>query len=318
MLKKTIILSKNGAKGYVTVVRVGGSVGIKVVLDSFEKEMTLALKLGANGLIIRTLNAAKTEFELHEDIDFKGNDDISCLVLRQGEIVAEGGARGRIQTQEVNSAIKMIQNPQKTQSTGQSGKTAQNKEVNYGNGNKEDRFYQQTQRVVAKNRYENPPTFQEERLNKTAAKPNISREIPMERGDSESGTRQKDVDRKGEMLQSNDKQMPDARSFYFSVKDRLDELFVMYPREELLERIIPSSKWVRINYDKEDFYVAGVLIDEGAVTHIAYGVPGYEGKTPPKETECICDWLPIKNMPRYQGYWLIFQSADTGEILPKD
>ncbi len=296
LLKKTVILSKNGAKGYVTVVRVGGSIGIKVVIDYFEKEMTLALKLGANGIIVRTLSAAKTEFELHEDIDFKGTDDISCIVLCQGEIFAEGGTRGRIQLQEINSAMKMTQKSSKPEGAKQSQRiAANNKEVKNGNGNKENRLFQQAQRAMAEDSNENPSVFQEERLNpkpKPAEKP--------------------------EMTKQDFKGVPDARSFYFSVKDRLDELFVMYPRDEMLETIIPSSKWVRINYDKEDFYVAGVLVDDGAVTHIAYGVPGYEGKTPPKETECICDWLPIKNLPKFQGYWLIFQSADTGEILPKD
>lgn len=294
LLKKTVILSQNGAKGYLTVVRVGGSIGIKVVIDCFDKDMTLALKLGANGLIIRTLSSAKTEFELHEDIDFKGTDDISCLVLCQGEVVAEGGTRGRIQLQEINSAMKMIQKPSKPEGAKQSGKiAANNKEVNYGNGNKENRLSQQAQGAMAKDSKEDPSAFQEERL-----KPKY--------------------EEKRDMPKQDYKGVPDARSFYFSVKDRLDELFVMYPRDEMLEKMIPSSKWVRINYDKEDFYVAGVLIEDGSVTHIAYGVPGYEGKTPPKETECICDWLPIKNLPKYQGYWLIFQSADTGEILPKD
>lgn len=294
LLKKTVILSKNGAKGYLTVVRVGGSIGIKVVIDSFDKEMTLALKLGANGLIVRKLSAAKTEFELHEDIDLKSADEISCIVLCQGEVVAEGGTRGRIQLQEINSAIKITQKPLQHQSVKQSGAVAaKNKEVNYGNGNKENRLSQQAQGAMAKDSKENPSTFQEERL---APKSEEKCEVPKQEF----------------------KGVPDVKSFYFSVKDRLDELFVMYPRDEMLEKIIPSSKWVRINYDKEDFYVAGVLVEDGIVTHIAYGVPGYEGKTPPKETECICDWLPIKNLPKYQGYWLIFQSADTGEILPKD
>ena len=92
----------------------------------------------------------------------------------------------------------------------------------------------------------------------------------------------------------------------------------MYPRRNSRKRLF-LFQVVRINYDKEDYYVAGVLLDENdKVTHIAYGVPGFEGMSPPKEAQCICDWLPIKNMQRYQGYWLIFQSADTGEILPKD
>ncbi|MDD4315715.1 MAG: hypothetical protein PHC84_00980, partial [Clostridia bacterium] len=295
------ILSKNGAKGYLTLVRVGGSVGIKVVVDCKDKEMTLALRIGAGGLIIRKLDAAKTEFELHEDIDFKSSDEISCVVLCGNEIYAEGGVRGRIQLREITDALKNEEKPLMKDGYVQEGNIkAQNKEVNYGNANKKDRFSQQNQTTLAENSVENSAVFQ-------------SAKERLKTGD-ETQVKSKEQIRPIPDFKS----MPDARSFYFSVKDRLDELFVMYPREETLEKIIPSSKWVKINYDKEDYYVAGVLVEEDAVTHIAYGVPGYEGKTPPKETECICDWLPVKNMPKFQGYWLIFQSADTGEILPKD
>ena len=55
----------------------------------------------------------------------------------------------------------------------------------------------------------------------------------------------------------------DVKSFYYSVKDKLDELFVMYPRKKCwkISFLLPNGK---VNYDKDDYYVAGVLVDGDA------------------------------------------------------
>lgn len=400
LVKKTVILTKNGAKGYITVVRVGSSSGIKAIIDYAGTELVMGLKIGAFPLIIKKINAAKSEFELPADIDFTGNDDISCLVMEGQRIYAEGGARGRIQLQDImrfmdnenqsniNQKSKEVSHEkdkgvfqqiderdkevlQKDSSAVQTPTSAGESrreeiapsgivEIHKEKTKMESRIEQAKTKEIPKAEMpkgtpktqikEVPMTekpidaSQTDRAKDSPKAETVKEEPKVERASDkkESGSRLEDkkettyekleskesVKEKTEtsksfvdgLLKDGAKSAPkDVKSFYYSVKDKLDELFVMYPREKMLENIIPSSKWVRINYDKDDYYVAGVLVDDdGKVTHIAYGVPGFEGKSPPKETECICDWLPLKDMDKFEGYWLIFQSADTGEILPKD
>lgn len=290
LLKKNIVLAKNGAKGYLTIIRVGGSIGVKAVFnDKNIKGLVLGLKIGAEKLIVKSLASDKNEFELKEAIDFKNTDDISCLVMLGADVYAEGGVRGRVQPQDILVHIKNKSDNKVMSDKRFDTKNKNKKEVNYGKG-KQNELYE-------KGFSKGSSTVQKE-----------TQEIKKEEGKTAESN-----------IFNNNSMPKDAKNFYISIKDKLDELFVMYPREKVLEKMIPSSKWVKINYDKNDYYVAGVLVDDdGKSTHIAYGVPGYEGMTPPKETECICDWLPIKGMQKYQGYWLIFQSADTGEIIPND
>ena len=86
------------------------------------------------------------------------------------------------------------------------------------------------------------------------------------------------------------------------------------PREEELEKLIPESKWVKVFYDDEEYYVVGILSEAGEVTFLAYGVPGIEGIKPPKEAEELCDFLAIPGTVG-EGYWLMFQNAKNGDIM---
>ncbi|NCA91957.1 hypothetical protein EOM82_01715 [bacterium] len=104
------------------------------------------------------------------------------------------------------------------------------------------------------------------------------------------------------------------KDFYASAKEKIDELFVIYPPEKKLETLIPDSKWIKISYDGEDYYVVGQLLSDNKLTYIGYGVPGIKAVLPPKITEGYADWLPVDNIKPYDGYWLIFQNADNGKM----
>lgn len=105
--------------------------------------------------------------------------------------------------------------------------------------------------------------------------------------------------------------------FYNEVKNQISELFTSYPEEEFLTQIIPHSKWVRVDYEKNGhYYVVGLIYDEGVLKYICYGLPGMFNEVPPKEMETYSQWLPIdKNKPQDFGYWISYQDADTGESL---
>lgn len=105
--------------------------------------------------------------------------------------------------------------------------------------------------------------------------------------------------------------------FYAQIQEELSELFSAYPRETVLEKIVPESKWVRVNLDNEDeHYVVGTIEENGQLKYICYGIPGiYSGK-PPKQIEKYAQWLPLDiAKPNEVGYWMTYQEAQSGESI---
>ncbi len=107
-------------------------------------------------------------------------------------------------------------------------------------------------------------------------------------------------------------QSSETTVFLESIKESLNEFFDNYPPYEELTRIVPSSKWVRVDTDGA-FYVVGLLYNTGGITHICYGIPGEYNIKP--ESEVPTEWLPL-NPEEWEksGFWMIYQNADTGQI----
>lgn len=102
--------------------------------------------------------------------------------------------------------------------------------------------------------------------------------------------------------------------FYCSIKSNLDETFTCYPTVEPLEKLIPYSRWVEIK--KEDApYVVGLIRDKETPRYVCYGVKSASGNIPPEDVRDYCQWLPLDE---HQGYWIIFQDADTGDVLKEE
>lgn len=99
--------------------------------------------------------------------------------------------------------------------------------------------------------------------------------------------------------------------FYCSIKRTLDETFTCYPEVKRLMDLIPYSKWVEVRRD-DNPYVVGLINDEERPLYVCYGVKGIEGHEPPDDIKKYCQWLPIDG---YDGYWIIFQDAVTGETI---
>lgn len=103
----------------------------------------------------------------------------------------------------------------------------------------------------------------------------------------------------------------DGNNFYYAVKPQLDELFVCYPEEASLTTAVANSKWVRVE-SEDDCYVVGILYDNDEPSFLCYGVPAKANSQPPSELNGACVWLPISDQ---DGYFVIYQSANTGEII---
>lgn len=107
-----------------------------------------------------------------------------------------------------------------------------------------------------------------------------------------------------------------SRNFYLTVKKELDGIFDRYPADDSLEKTLPGSKWVRINYGENKYYVVGIITEKGAPKYICYGVPSPYGEYPPKELAGFCSFIPrsVFDM-RGDGFWMMFQDAETGECV---
>lgn len=104
--------------------------------------------------------------------------------------------------------------------------------------------------------------------------------------------------------------------FFDKLKPQIDRLFASNPVEKNLQNLIPSSKWVKVEYEDDgDFYVFGLLYDDNEnVQYVCYGVPAVFEEQPPKELSGYPIWLPLDRENRKGfGYWLTYQDASTGE-----
>ncbi len=102
--------------------------------------------------------------------------------------------------------------------------------------------------------------------------------------------------------------------FFEKLKPQIDKLFEKNPIEDNLQNLIPSSKWVKVEYEDDgDFFVFGLLYDENEnVKYVCYGVPAVFEEEPPKELAGYPIWLPLNRKEGF-GYWLTYQDAITGE-----
>ena len=108
-----------------------------------------------------------------------------------------------------------------------------------------------------------------------------------------------------------------THNFYNMLSEQIDELFDKYPHEYTLEKLIDNSKWVKITYESNSKpYVVGLIFDGDDIKYICYGVPGKYDTPQPNELIGYSQWLPTDvNDPYNNGYWVMYQDADTGENI---
>lgn len=104
----------------------------------------------------------------------------------------------------------------------------------------------------------------------------------------------------------------DAPQFYRTVKDKIDDLFLKNPPIDSLSQLIPDSKWIKFVYKNSGFYIVGIIYKNNLPKYIAYGVPG-EKDIKPKGFKQYTLFIPESFFNLNQGYWCIFQNAETGE-----
>ena len=104
-------------------------------------------------------------------------------------------------------------------------------------------------------------------------------------------------------------------TYYERIKPQIERLFEEFNEEKLLSEVVPDSRWAKIKYDGDDYYVVGVIYDKTRPLYICYGVEGRYGEKPEKIGD-YCSFIPssIFNL-KGDGYWVMYQSAITGKCL---
>ncbi len=109
-----------------------------------------------------------------------------------------------------------------------------------------------------------------------------------------------------------------AGDYYEKIKAEVDKLFREFPAEEELSLTVPDSKWVKINYDGDKFYVVGVISDGKRPVYLCYGVAGRYGEKP-EEIKEYCSFIPSSPYSlKGDGFWVMYQDAATGECLKRE
>ncbi|MCL2631460.1 MAG: hypothetical protein FWD49_08130 [Firmicutes bacterium] len=309
LIRKTVVISHDSAIGYITLIKVGSTVGAKLNFsEEPPKGLWLALKVGDGKQFLKEITAQKEEFEI--DSPLNESDLIGVAVLnKEGMPYASGGNKDIINfksaKEEISNALLPKADNQEVQIEEKVENLFLETEPNTSKVFAEDKeSVTRTQESVTEN--QEPVTGKEEF-------------VANEKHEKESVAVNKEDFVAKATKTADSKIMPKLKidNFYQTVRGRMEEIFTINPRETLLEELVPDSKWVKVFYDKGEYYVVGMLTNEGKITHIAYGVPGAESIKPPKEAENFCDFLHIKGLEGAEGYHLMFQNADDGLIASK-
>ena len=104
--------------------------------------------------------------------------------------------------------------------------------------------------------------------------------------------------------------------FFATKLTELENLFKKFPPYTALCGFFPDSRWVKIYYDTERFYVVGLIKENKKEKYICYGVPGEYSPEPPKELKGYCQFIPLSIFDLTgQGFWMMFQDAITGNCI---
>ena len=108
----------------------------------------------------------------------------------------------------------------------------------------------------------------------------------------------------------------DGDGYYRAVKEEIEELFKKYPRDQTLVGAFSCSEWVRVKGEENaPEYLVGVVYDDGKAKYICYALFAEDKDTPPEEIKDACSFVPVSALESDRGFFVIFQSATTGECI---
>lgn len=367
LVKKTIVLYGKGGQGHLTAVRVGGSTGLKLVLEAPIGKMALAFKAGNSGQLNFAITAAKTEIPL--EINLESQDELSAVVYSEdGSEMLSGGKKTKFvfpkeifdpTPQESKYTAKESDNAERTatvadnaaenamekatenatdNATGTTGENAGESAAEevaetFSDSEREEQGDLSSVAEIEAEQAgadineaaadEVSATEEREAEPDDSATATVGEEKKNEEAATETAVKETQKVDKDKVKDKDDTvdlraafsgfAFNKGENFYINIRGKLEEIMTINPECKELERLIPDSKWVKVYYDEDEYYVVGILTEEGAVKYLGYGVPGVEGIRPPKEAEELCDFLASDG--EEEGYWIMLQKADNGELV---
>lgn len=108
----------------------------------------------------------------------------------------------------------------------------------------------------------------------------------------------------------------ESEGYYRTVKHEIDELFQKYPKDNTLQGAFGCSEWVRVKGDQaKPEYLVGILYEDGLAKYVCYALRAVDPNAPPEELKEVCTFVPVSPLLGSAGYFVIFQSASTGECV---
>lgn len=104
--------------------------------------------------------------------------------------------------------------------------------------------------------------------------------------------------------------------YYLTVKEELDQVFNNFAPEKKLCALFADSRWAKVTYSKDKYYVVGVVKECEKEKYICYGVPEKYSLEPPKALKGCATFIPLSIFDlKGDGYWMMFQDAVTGDCI---
>lgn len=134
---------------------------------------------------------------------------------------------------------------------------------------------------------------------------------PMSQAEIKREVERLEVNEQFEVKKEKSEKTTKPLDFYYSVRAQLDEMFICYPEIASLSRAVPNSKWVKVD-GADGQYAIGIIYEEDTPKYICYGVPSKRDCLPPDNMRKLCQYISTDTS---DGYWVVFQDADSGETL---
>ncbi len=107
--------------------------------------------------------------------------------------------------------------------------------------------------------------------------------------------------------------------YYKTIRGELKKIFSSSDCERALERQIENSKWAKVYFSNEKYYVVGIIYDEKSPKYICYGIPVNSKEEKIKEIDTYSTFIPLSPLKSEgQGYYILFQNAENGSCINID
>lgn len=121
-----------------------------------------------------------------------------------------------------------------------------------------------------------------------------------------------------ENIKQNDEtnqQEVEQKSIIQAIMPQFKYVFENYNADEILNSLIPNSKFVKINENQEEYSI-GAIYENDEMKYICYAIMCNYNTPAPQELGSHYQWLPLdKEDPLSEGYYIVFQDAKDLKIV---